>query len=202
MNTASLSAIIRLRRSIRRYTNQPVPRVVLERVLEAARWGPSAHNRQPWRFAVIVNPAQQVSLATAMGERFRADLQADDLPDEVVERHIHRSVERISAAPVVILVFVSMADMDQYPDDRRQAAERTMAVQSVALAAQNILLMAHAEGLGACWMCAPLFCPEIVRAVLNLPEDWEAQALITVGYPAEDRTRDREPIETKTLWFW
>ncbi len=60
-----------------------------------------------------------------------------------------------------------------------------MAVQSVALAAQNMLLMAHAEGLGACWMCAPLFCPDVVRAALALPADWEAQALLTLGYPAE-----------------
>ena len=74
-----------------------------------------------------------------------------------------------------------MADMDQYPDDRRQQAERVMAVQSVALAAQNLLLAAHAEGLGACWMCAPLFCPDVVRDALALPEDWEAQALIHAG---------------------
>jgi nitroreductase len=94
-----------------------------------------------------------------------------------------------------------MADMDRYPDTRRQQAEWVMAVQSAALAAQNLLLMAHAEGLGACWMCAPLFCPDVVRAALGFPEDWEAQALLTVGYPAEQRTKDREPLETRTLWY-
>jgi coenzyme F420-0:L-glutamate ligase/coenzyme F420-1:gamma-L-glutamate ligase len=201
MNAAALSAIIRSRRSIRGYAEQPVPRDVLERLLEAARWGPSAHNRQPWRFAVITDPARRESLAQAMGARFRADLQADRVPDVVVERLVRRSYERISTAPAVFLTFVSMVDMDHYPDEGRQHAEWIMAVQSVALAAQNLLLMAHAEGLGACWMCAPLFCPDVVRAELDLPADWDAQALITVGYPAEERTRDREPIESKTRWF-
>ena len=60
-----------------------------------------------------------------------------------------------------------------------------MAIQSVALAAQNLLLTAHAAGLGACWRCAPLFCPDTVRETLSLPSDWEPQALITIGYPAE-----------------
>ncbi|MBN1563603.1 MAG: nitroreductase family protein [Anaerolineae bacterium] len=192
---------MRLRRSIRRYTDQAVPRDVLERLLEAARWGPSAHNRQPWRFAVITDPARRAALAQAMGKRFRRDLQADGLPPEAIAQQVQRSIDRISTAPAILLVFVSMADMDQYPDEHRQTAERTMAVQSVALAAQNVLLLAHAEGLGACWLCAPLFCPDVVRAELGLPADWEAQALITIGYPAEDHIRDREPIETKTKWF-
>lgn len=94
-----------------------------------------------------------------------------------------------------------MVDMDHYPDERRQQAERIMAVQSAALAAQNILLAAHTEGLGACWVCAPLFCPEVVRTALALPADWDALGLITLGYPAEDCTKDRLPIETKTLWY-
>ncbi len=136
-----------------------------------------------------------------MGARFGDDLAADGVPAEEVERQVARSVARISGAPAVIVLFVSMADMDTYPDARRQEAERIMAIQSVALAAQNMLLMAHAEGLGACWMCAPLFCPDVVRAVLDLPDDWEAQGLLTLGYPAEHRTRDRDLVETKTRWY-
>jgi coenzyme F420-0:L-glutamate ligase/coenzyme F420-1:gamma-L-glutamate ligase len=201
MNGPDLFAIIQSRRSIRRYQDRPVPENTLLRLLEAARWAPSAHNRQPWRFVVIVDPARRVSLARAMGKRFRADLTADGLPVEDIKRQVDRSYQRISSAPAVIVVCMSLDDMDQYPDVRRQEAERTMAVQSVALAAQNLLLMAHAEGLGACWMCAPLFCPDVVRNELSLPGDWEAQALLTLGYPAEERTRDREPLETRTLWY-
>lgn len=201
MNAEELLQIMNSRRSIRRYADRPVPREVLQRVLEAAAWAPSAHNRQPWRFVVITNPARRDVLAQAMGQRFRADLQADGLPAEEVELRAKRSVERISTAPALIVLCLSMVDMDLYPDSRRHHAETLMAVQSVALAAQNLLLMAHAENLGACWLCAPLFCPDVVRDALDLPEDWEAQALFTVGYPAEQPTRDREPVETKTKWY-
>jgi F420 biosynthesis protein FbiB-like protein len=201
MDSSTLLEAMRSRRSIRRYRERPVPRDVLWRLLEAARWAPSAHNRQPWRFAVVTDPAQRVSLAQAMGESFRRDLEADKLPSDEANRQVARSVERITRAPAVIVLCLSMAEMDRYPDPRRQQAEWVMAVQSAALAAQNLLLMAHSEGLGACWMCAPLFCPDVVRAALALPEDWEAQALLTVGYPAEERTKDREPLETRTLWY-
>jgi coenzyme F420-0:L-glutamate ligase / coenzyme F420-1:gamma-L-glutamate ligase len=201
MDAAALFAMIQSRRSIRRYEDRPVPRTVLQHLLEAAQWGPSAHNRQPWRFAVLVDEGHKVDLASAMGARFRADLVADDLPDDQVERQVARSYARLTEAPALIMLFVSMADMDHYPDPLRQAAERTMAVQSVALAAQNLLLMAHAEGLGTCWICAPLFCPDVVRDVLSLPADWEAQGVITVGYPAEQRTKTREPLDTKSRWY-
>jgi coenzyme F420-0:L-glutamate ligase / coenzyme F420-1:gamma-L-glutamate ligase len=73
-------------------------------------------------------------------------------------------------------------------------------VQSVAMAGQNLLLAAHDAGLGACWMCGPLFCPDVVRQVLALPDDWQPQGLITLGYPAQTRTRTRRPVEESVLW--
>ena len=78
-----------------------------------------------------------------------------------------------------------------------------MAAQGVAMAIQNLLLTAHSLGLGACWMCAPLFCPDTVRAALDLPDDWEAQALITIGYPKgadEGKPRGRVEHHQRTLW--
>jgi len=201
MEAEALLALMQARRSIRCYSERPVSPAALERLLEAARWAPSAHNRQPWRFAVLVEPEPRLRLAQAMGERFCRDLLADGLAADEVERQVARSVARIGGAPAVIVVFLSMADMDRHPDARRQGYEREMAAQSVALAVQNMLLMAHAQGLGACWLCAPLFCPEVVRETLELPPDWEALALLTVGYPAEARSKDRAPLETKVRWF-
>lgn len=201
MNGSDLFAIIEGRRSIRRYEDRPVAREVLCRLLEAAHWAPSAHNRQPWRFAVLTDPVRRTGLARAMSRQFRCDLEADGLPANEIERRVNRSLERISGAPAVIVLFLSMADMDRYADAQRQTAERMMAVQSVALAAQNLLLAAHVEGLGACWMCAPLFCPDAVREELALPDDWEAQALFTIGYPAEQRDSVRIPIEQNTAWY-
>jgi F420 biosynthesis protein FbiB-like protein len=172
------------RRSIRRYTGQPVPGEVIERLLTAATWAPSAHNRQPWRLAILTAPEAKARLARAMGDRLRADRLADGDDPEAVARDADHSHVRLTGAPIVVVVCLTMADMDPYPDTRRKKAEYTMAVQSVAMAVQNLLLAAHAEGLGACWMCAPLFCPDTVCEALGLPEDWEAQALITLGYPA------------------
>jgi F420 biosynthesis protein FbiB-like protein len=77
-----------------------------------------------------------------------------------------------------------MEDMDRYPDERRNRAEFLMAVQSTAVAVENLMVAASGEGLGTCWMCAPLFCPDVVRAVLELPAAWEPQALVTLGRPA------------------
>lgn len=192
---------IRSRRSIRRYRPDPVPHELVTRLLEAACWAPSAHNRQPWRFAVVTDAEVKERLARAMGVRLRADLERDGLPLEVIERDTARSYARITGAPVVILVALTLADIDVYPDPRRSQAEWTMAVQSVAMAVQNLLLAAHAEGLGACWMCAPLFCPEVVKAALHLPEDWQPQALVTLGYPAElPREKGRAPLASRVVY--
>ncbi|NLF67027.1 MAG: nitroreductase family protein [Chloroflexi bacterium] len=191
---AVLSAI-RERRSIRRYRPEPVPAGLLAEVLAAATWAPSAHNRQPWRFAVVRSPAGKAELAEAMGDRLRADLEADGAPQEVIETDVRRSYQRMTGAPALVVVCLTMADMDLYPDERRQQNERTMAVQSTAMAGQNLLLAAHAVGLSGCWLCAPLFCPQVVRATLGLPSDWEPQGLITLGYPAQERTKSRRPLE-------
>ena len=129
-----------------------------------------------------------------MGEKLRADLTADGAPREVIEKDVRRSFSRISVAPALILVALTMADMDNYPDQGRQQNEWLMAVQSTAMAGQNLLLAAHALGLGACWMCAPLFCPNVVRQTLDLPADWQPQGLVTVGYAAEQRHKSRLPL--------
>lgn len=192
--------VILARRSLRRYQPDPVARDVVERLLTAAIWGPSAHNRQPWRFVVIQSPEQKHQLASAMGEKLRRDLEADNLDPVLIEADVARSYNRMTAAPVLILLCLTMSDMDVYDDARRAHHEYIMAVQSVAMAGQNILLTAHEVGLGACWMCAPLFCPDVVRSALDLPEDWEPQGLVTVGYPAQEREKTRKPIETSVLW--
>ena len=191
---------LQTRRSIRRYTPDPVAPDVVERLLTAAIWAPSAHNRQPWRFATVTTPAAKAQLARAMGERLRADRLADGDPADVVEADAGRSLARIAGAPVVLVVCLTLVDMDHYPDARRSQAEYLMAVQSVAMAVQNLLLAAHAEGLGACWMCAPLFCAEAVSAALDLPADWQPQALVTVGWPASaGKPAARRPAAERSL---
>jgi F420 biosynthesis protein FbiB-like protein len=192
--------LIQTRRSIRRYQPTPVPAEVLDRLLTAALWAPSAHNRQPWRFVRLTEAGVKARLAAAMAARLRADRLADGDAPEAVEADATKSYARIATAPAVIVAALTLADMDRYPDARRAQAEQVMAVQSVAMAVQNLLLAAHAEGLGACWMCAPLFCPDTVAQALALPAEWQAQALITLGYPASaGKPAVRKPLAERVV---
>lgn len=188
------------RRSIRRYQPTPISDDHIHLLLEAGRWSPSAHNRQPWRWVVIQSEHTKIRLANAMGARLRTDLTADNVPSEVIEADVSRSYSRITNAPLLLVLCMTMHDMDVYPDEKRSHNEMVMAIQSVAMAGQNVLLMAHALGLGACWMCAPLFCPDVVQSALDLPADWQPQALITIGFPAEAKSKPRKSIEDLTLW--
>jgi F420 biosynthesis protein FbiB-like protein len=192
--------VIAQRRSIRRFQPRPVAPDLLEKLLAAAHWAPSAHNRQPWRFVIVLDEGNRRSLADRMAERLAADLRAGGANEQEIQADTLRSRQRLTGAPVLIVVCLSMQDMDVYPDAHRQSLEHLMAVQSVAMAAQNLLLAAHAHGLGACWLCAPLFCPEVVRESLGLPRDLEPQGAIILGYPAEARARSREPLETRLVY--
>ncbi|MEA1977416.1 MAG: nitroreductase family protein [Chloroflexota bacterium] len=200
-STSTLYRIIQERRSIRRFNDAAIPPETLQRVLDAATMAPSAHNRQPWRFVILTALEDKRSLANALGEELREDRLADGDDPGQIERDVTQSVGRITDAPVLVIACLSVEAMDDYPDERRKTAEYIMAVQGVAMAAQNLLLAAHAEGLGACWLCAPLFTKDEVREELNLPEGWDPQGLIILGYPAHaGKDRPRRPIEEVLLW--
>ncbi|MEQ1880640.1 MAG: nitroreductase family protein [Burkholderiales bacterium] len=185
VNATSFADLAAARRSIRRYLPIPIARELIDSLLETAVTAASAHNRQPWRFPVIETTAAKEKLARAMGERLREDRSRDGDSAEAIDADVARSYARLTGAPVLIVICMSMIDMDRYADDKRNQAERLMATQGAAMAAQNLLLAAHAAGLGACWMCAPLFCQGTVASTLGLPSDWEPQAIITLGYPAD-----------------
>jgi F420 biosynthesis protein FbiB-like protein len=196
-----LHILLRSRRSVRRFRPDPIDPALIRSLLEAARWAPSPHNRQPWRFVVLQEAGSRRRLAQAMGERLRLERLADGTDAQAVEADVSRSYARITGAPLAVLLCMSLEQMDRYPDARRSRAERRMAVQGVAMAGQNLLLAAHAAGLGGCWICAPLFAPEVVRQVLELPEDWDPQGLVVLGWPAESPPeRERMPLEQVTLY--
>ncbi len=180
----SVEKAIRSRRTVRRLDGSRIGRAVVERLLEMASLAPSPHNIQPWRFAVVLDEAGKQRLAQAMGEAWRRDLERDGLPAEAIAARVEESHRRLTSAAIVV-VCVDRSDLDAYPDEARRAAETTMAVQSLGAAIQNFLLAAHALGLGAGWMCAPLFCQETVVSCLGLDECWEPQALVLLGDPGE-----------------
>lgn len=200
LEKAAFTRLIRGRRSIRRYQRRPIERALLSELVEAATWAPSAHNRQPWRFCIVTGDDAKAELSCGMGERWRHDLSADGVDAAIIERRVAISHARIAGAAALVVACATLEAMDHYPDEKRAQAEHTMAIQSVALACQNLLLAAHQHGLGSCWMCAPLFVPEVVRSALDLPAHWAPQALITLGYPAEEKETDRAPLESRVIW--
>jgi coenzyme F420-0:L-glutamate ligase/coenzyme F420-1:gamma-L-glutamate ligase len=193
-------ALVKGRRSVRRYQDRPIEPDIVEGLLEAGVWAPSAHNRQPWRFAVLTDNDHKQTLASRMGTLLRRARLADGDESEAVEADVQRSHARITAAPLVIVAFLTMEDMDTYSDQARSNAEHLMAVQGVAMAVNNILLAAQARGLGACWMCAPLFCSEAVVEAVGAPAHWQAQALLTIGDPASGgKPASRRPLSDLLL---
>ena len=139
-------------------------------------------------------------LAEAMAIDFQRDLESDGVPPEEIQAQVKRSKDRIISAPVAILLCLDMSEMDSYPDKRRTKAEFRMTVQSVAAAGMQLLLAAHAEGLGAVWACWVLFAVETIQEVLELPKTWEPQALFFLGYPEViPEVRERKSLDTVAI---
>lgn len=135
-----------------------------------------------------------------MAADFQRDLVKDGVPTAKIRAQIKRSKERITSAPVGILLCLDMSEMDSYPDDKRSKAEYMMAVQSVAAAGLQLLLATHAEGLGGVWACWPLFTQQTIRKTLSLPENWEPQGIFFVGYPENlPVARERKSWQEITL---
>ena len=174
---------IKQRRSIRKYLPQQVPSELVEEVLVAAGWAPSAHNSQPWRFIVLEDVLVKRTLADAMADAWVADLAKVGLTVQADMRK--ERVERFADAPVLILACSTMESLRKFPDEKRQRNEHDLAMQSLGAAMQNLLLMAHTAGLGACWFCAPGFCKETVRKVMKIPGVVEPEAFVIMGYSAE-----------------
>lgn len=202
LQSTGLLEFLRSRRSVRRFLPKSIDSRLLERILETATWSPSAHNRQPWRFVVLTSVKAKTLLAEKMAVDFRRDLLSDGLSSQEADRLVARSRSRIMQAPVVVLLCLDTTVGDTYPDPERQQAEYIMGVQGVALYAGTLLLAAHAEGLGGVWVCSPLFAKETVRKALDLPDSWEPQGMLLLGYPAViPEPRPRRPLEEVTRYL-
>ena len=185
-----LSEVIKGRRSVRRFKTEPVPKDVIEKILELAQWAPSAMNRQDWRFIVVEGEKKEALLkitATAF-DHFKPILEKN-FPDKpkVIEAS-KRFFETYGGAPIIILAYgghFPTGDADPY---------------SVALAVQNLLLAAHDANLGAVWADAAVFYKEKEINELMGMEGRKLVCLIPVGYP--DETPKAAPRrEGRVLWM-
>ena len=185
MKKDDLHAFLRSRRSIRQFKPDPVPHDCIQRILDTAIFAPSAHNLQPWRFAVITSTATKSRLAEAITARFRQDMIIDGVPEADIQERIERTVRRAGQAPVIIILCRDTTQIKPEQDSLRLQKEALMGTQSVALAGLQLLLAANAEGLGGTWICWPLFAPDETRHALGLVKEWEPQGMLFLGYPDE-----------------
>jgi coenzyme F420-0:L-glutamate ligase / coenzyme F420-1:gamma-L-glutamate ligase len=193
--SSELFEVIRDRSSVRSFQETAIDRTLVIDAIEAAGWAPSPHGTQPWRFVLVEETSDRLRLAMAMGEAWREQLRLDDIDETVVETRVRRSQERLERAPVVVVLCLYLGDAHHYPDADRQRAEELMAIQSLGAAAQNFLLALHATGLDAGWMCAPLFCPDVMRAELGLDSVLHPHAMFPVGRMASPpKRRPRRPV--------
>ncbi len=190
MTNTDLHNFLRARRSIRRFPGpagktRSVSAPVIKRILETATYAPSAHNLQPWRFVMVVDIHARKLLGAALTGKMVRDMSAAGVSQSEIDSRAERSLLRLDEAPVVILLCRDVtAVRGEEPE------EVTMAIQSTAAAGLQLLLAAHAEGLGGNWICWPLYAQEVVRVSLELPETWEPQAMFFLGY-ADEEPRDK-----------
>jgi len=158
---------IKTRRSIRAFTKQDVSKEDLKKLLDAARWAPSAGNIQPWEFMVVRDPEIKKGLSiAALDQSF------------------------IEEAPVVIVVCANLTLSARGYGVRGSSL---YCLQDTAAAIQNMLLAACALGLATCWVGA--FHEEEARRVLSIPSGVRPVAIIPVGHPAETpEARWRRPL--------
>jgi F420 biosynthesis protein FbiB-like protein len=196
----SVPGFVEARRSIRAFTDEAVPRVVIDGLVEAACLAPAPHHSRPWRFVVVDTAGAKRDLAAGMGERWRADLAGDGVSLERIDELVAASHRKIEDAPAIVLGCLTWDGLDRYPDADRQRAEWGMALLSLGAAVENLMLAAAEAGLASCWVAAPIFCPEEARDALALPNEWLPHALVLLGHPDPAyRGRVRPPVPLEDL---
>ncbi|GGI03904.1 coenzyme F420-0:L-glutamate ligase [Egicoccus halophilus] len=181
------------RRTVRRLDpDRSVPPQALHAAVVAASRAPAPHGTRPWRI-VRLRSSTRARLLDAMARRWRADLAADGVAADAVERRIARSDAVLRAAPELLAPFVLLDGAHDYPDRRRRTAERDLFVLSTGAALQNLQVVLAGHGLGAAWISSTAFCAPTVRDVLDLPDSWQPVGMVAVGYPAGPPPRPREP---------
>jgi nitroreductase len=177
--------IIQQRRSIRRYRSQPVPRDLVDKMIEAASWAPSASNQQDWYFSVVTSEQTKKAMAEAVRDRWE-EIFATNQGSALINQLRSYSTVFVSfaTAPMVIVVSALRANAVLRSLLGDTATQTAGSFTSAAMAAQNLMLAAHTLGLGSCCMTGALAAgPEIAR-LLGLRRR-EIVCLITVGYPDE-----------------
>ena len=182
---------IESRRSVGRVTQEPVPREVVERILESAVHAPNHRITEPWRFHVFTGKGRG-EFARARAELARILAEAEGEEEEYVAGRMSRERKKAFRAPVVIAV-ISKGGRDEVETLENYAA--------CAAAVQNMQLTAHSLGLATIWRTGPVAYHPYMRDYFGLEENDRIVAYLYLGYPdATERPRRREPASSKTVW--
>jgi F420 biosynthesis protein FbiB-like protein len=166
--------------------------------VESACLAPAPHHSRPWRWVIVDAIEAKTALADGMGARWQRDLLGDGVSAARVEELVNASRQRLIDAPALLLGCLTDNGLDHYPDEARQRAEWGMALLSLGAGVENLMLAATDAGLASCWVAAPIFCPEVARDALELPNAWLPHALVLVGHPDPSyvpRERPAVPLE-------
>lgn len=182
---------IETRRSVGRVRQDPVPRELVEKILESAVHAPNHKITEPWRFHVFTGKGRG-ELARARAELARIQAEDEGEEEEFAAGRISRERKKAFRAPVVIAV-ISKGGRDEVETLENYAA--------CAAAVQNMQLTAHSLGLASIWRTGPLAYHQHMRAFFGLEEGDRIVAFLYLGYPdAGERPRRREPASARTVW--
>jgi coenzyme F420-0:L-glutamate ligase/coenzyme F420-1:gamma-L-glutamate ligase len=172
------------RRTVRRFSADPVDAGAVDRALAAALTAPAPHHTRPFRFVCLWSAEHRTAFLDELRAAWTTDLTGDQLTADQIERRLARG-DVLRDAPLVVVPFLVTDGAHSYPDARRTAAERDMFVVAAGAAVQSLLVALAAEGLGSCWVSSTIFCPAVAAAALGVPDDWQAMGAVAVGVPAE-----------------
>jgi nitroreductase len=182
---------IETRRSVGQVKQDPVPREIVEKILESAVHAPNHRLTEPWRFHVFTGKGRG-ELARARAEVARIQAEAEGEEEEFAAGRISRERKKVFRAPVVIVV-ISKGGRDEVETLENYAA--------CAAAVQNMQLTAHSLGLGTIWRTGPVAYHPYMREFFGLENGDKIVAHLYLGYPdVTERSRRREPASTRTVW--
>ncbi|MFX1327713.1 MAG: nitroreductase family protein [Promethearchaeota archaeon] len=189
--------ILKNRRSYKSpFAPKSVKNKIIEECIELARWAPSSHNGQFWRYIILERNTLRERLIDKMNEKLRLDLKKDGKSEEFIKSKVEKTRDNFLKAPILILLCLDTSDFEKYSDIERAQKEFLMGVQSISNSATYLLLCFEIKKLAACWYCAPLFAENIIKDFLNLPKSYIPMAFFTVGYPLENiKTPNRKKLK-------